>query len=63
MLATYMDKILIDVDQSRIRYDYITIECWRYKWLDEFKSRLQNSTMASPRRANHGGQGTAQAIS
>jgi hypothetical protein len=27
MLATHMDKTPIDVDQSRTRYDYITIEC------------------------------------
>jgi phage FluMu protein Com len=55
MLATHMNKALIDVDQSRTRYGYITIECYRYKRLDEFKSRLRKSTMASPCRANHGG--------
>jgi hypothetical protein len=54
MLATHMDKTLTYVDQSRTSY-YITIECWRYEWLDEFKSQLRNSTMASPRRADHGG--------
>jgi hypothetical protein len=56
MLATHMDKTLIDVDQSKKKdMIYITIECWRYKRLDDFKSRLRNTTMASPRRANHGG--------
>jgi hypothetical protein len=33
---------------------YISIECRVYNWLDECKTWLGNSTMASPCRANHG---------
>jgi hypothetical protein len=33
-----MNKTLIDVDQSRTRYDYITIECRMYSCLDGIKA-------------------------
>jgi hypothetical protein len=38
MLATHMNKTLIDVDQSRTRYDYITIECRMYNCHDGIKA-------------------------
>jgi hypothetical protein len=33
-----MHKALIDVDQSRTRYDYITIKCRMYNCLDGIKA-------------------------
>jgi hypothetical protein len=38
MLATDMSKTLIDVDQSRTRYDYITTEWRMYNCLDGIKA-------------------------
>jgi hypothetical protein len=56
MLATHMDKTLIDVDQSKEKTWFISplnVECTIA--LNESRHGLRNSTMASSRRANHGG--------
>jgi hypothetical protein len=56
MLAIHMDKTLIDVDQSKEKTRFISplnVECTIA--LLESRHGLWKSTMASPRRTNHGG--------
>jgi hypothetical protein len=59
MLATHMIKTLIDVDESRTRYDYITIECRMYNCLDGIKAIAPElhhgfTTQAQPWWLGHG---------